>query len=62
LGRVLRLGDAHKKFGLCVVPVYSNVGIATEKSLNGIVDAVFGRGEMVDSVVKKINCPPGSSL
>lgn len=53
IGRVLRLGDAHKKFGLCVVPVYSNVGIATEKSLNSVVDAVFGRGEMVDSVVKK---------
>lgn len=53
IGRVLRKGSENKTFGLCVVPVYSKVGIATEKALQSVVDAVFGRGEMVDSVVKK---------
>lgn len=53
IGRVLRKGSESKTFGLCVVPVYSKVGIATEKALQSVVDAVFGRGEMVDSVVKK---------
>ena len=53
IGRVLRLGGSEKKFGLCVVPVYSQVGIATERALQGVVDAVFERGELVDSVVRR---------
>ena len=52
IGRVLRLGDG-KSFGLCVVPVYSKVGIATERALQNVVDTVFERGELLDSVVRK---------
>ena len=51
IGRVLRKGGKDKVWGLCVVPVYSKVGISTEKALQSVVDAVFERGEMVDSVV-----------
>jgi len=52
IGRVLRLGDG-KTFGLCVVPVYSKVGIATERALQNVVDTVFEKGELLDSVVKR---------
>jgi hypothetical protein len=53
IGRVLRLGGSEKKFGLCVVPVYSQVGIATERALQNVVDTVFEKGEMLDSVVRR---------
>jgi superfamily II DNA or RNA helicase len=53
IGRVLRKGGKDKVWGLCVVPVYSRVGIATERALQGVVDAVFERGELVDSVVRR---------
>ena len=53
IGRVLRKGSDCKTFGLCVVPIYSQVGISTEKRLQNVVDTVFGRGEMLDSVVKR---------
>ena len=53
IGRVLRKGGKDKVWGLCVVPVYSKVGISTEKALQSVVDAVFERGEMVDSVVMR---------
>ena len=53
IGRVLRKGGKDKVWGLCVVPVYSKVGIATERALQGVVDAVFERGELVDSVVRR---------
>jgi hypothetical protein len=36
-----------------VVPVYSKVGISTERALQSVVDAVFEKGEMVDSVVRR---------
>lgn len=52
IGRVLRKGSGSKTFGLCVVPVYSNVGIATERALQQVVDIVFERGEMLDSVIR----------
>ena len=52
IGRVLRKGSGSKTFGLCVVPVYSNVGVATERALQQVVDTVFERGEMMDSVIK----------
>lgn len=52
IGRVLRTAP-NKTFGLCVVPVYSNVGIATERALQQVVDTVFGEGELMDSVIKK---------
>jgi len=53
VGRVLRLGGKEKVFGLCVVPVYSKVGIATEKALQRVVDTVFEKGELLDSVVRR---------
>lgn len=46
IGRVLRKGGPNKKFGLCVVPVYSNVGISTEKRLQGLVDFLFGDSQV----------------
>ena len=52
IGRVLRTAP-DKTYGLCVVPVYSQVGIATEKRMQNVVDTVFGRGEMMDSVVRR---------
>lgn len=42
IGRVLRKDGISKTFGLCVVPVYSNVGIATEKSLQALIENMFG--------------------
>ena len=53
IGRVLRLGGKEKIFGLCVVPVYSKVGISTERALQLVVDTVFEKGEMLDSVVRR---------
>lgn len=53
IGRVLRRGSESKTFGLCVVPVYSQVGIATERALQRVVDTVFEKGELLDSVVRK---------
>ena len=52
IGRVLRIGDG-KSFGLVVVPIYSRVGIATERALQNVVDTVFEKGELLDSVVKR---------
>lgn len=53
IGRVVRKGGQQKTTGLCVVPVYSKTGIATEKHLEHVVDTVFTKGEMLDSVIKK---------
>jgi superfamily II DNA or RNA helicase len=53
IGRVLRKGGKDKVWGLCVVPVYSKVGIATERALQGVVDAVFEKGQLLDSVVRR---------
>ena len=53
VGRVLRKGGKDKVWGLCVVPVYSKVGIATERALQGVVDAVFEKGQLLDSVVRR---------
>ena len=53
IGRVIRVGSKAKTYGMLCVPVYSNVGIATEKSLQRVVDVVFEKGEMLDSIVKR---------
>ncbi len=53
IGRVLRTGNESKTFGLCVVPVYSQVGVATERALQSVVNTVFEKGEMLDSVVRR---------
>ena len=53
IGRVLRKGGQSKTYGFCVVPVYSKVGISTAKGLQTVVDTVFEKGEMLDSVVRR---------
>lgn len=53
IGRVVRKGDPSKLFGLCVVPVYSKVGMAAEESLNKVVTTVFERGDLMDCVIEK---------
>lgn len=52
VGRVLRTAPG-KSYGLCVVPVYSQVGVATERALQKVIDTVFEKGEMLDSVVRR---------
>jgi superfamily II DNA or RNA helicase len=53
IGRVLRKGGECKTYGFCVVPVYSKVGISTAKALQNVVDVVFEKGEMLDSVTRR---------
>ena len=53
VGRVIRCGSDSKTFGMLCVPVYSNVGISTEKALQRVVDIVFEKGEVLDSVVRR---------
>lgn len=53
IGRVIRVGSENKTYGCLCVPVYSKVGIATEKALQRVVDIVFEKGEMLDSVARK---------
>ena len=53
IGRVIRLGDKSKKFGLVCVPVYDRVGITTSRKVQAVVDTIFHKGEPAVSVVKK---------
>jgi superfamily II DNA or RNA helicase len=53
IGRVIRIGQKSKTYGMLCVPVYSNVGVSTQRSLQRVVDIVFEQGEMLDSVVKR---------
>jgi predicted helicase len=53
IGRVIRLGDETKKFGLVVVPVYDKVGISTSRSVQAVVDTIFNKGEAAVSVVRR---------
>lgn len=43
----------NKQFGLVITPVFDKVGINTATKINNCLDAVFNRGELVDSVIKK---------
>ena len=45
IGRVIRLGDSNKKFGLVCIPVYDKVGITTSRKVQAVVDTVFQKGE-----------------
>jgi len=47
------VGSKSKTYGMLCVPVYSNVGVTTEKALQRCVDIVFEQGEMYDSVVRR---------
>ena len=53
IGRVIRLGDESKKFGLVCVPVYDKVGISTSRKVQAVVDTIFHKGEPAVSVVKR---------
>ena len=53
VGRVIRVGSSAKTYGMLCVPVYSNVGVSTEKALQRCVDIVFEKGEMYDSVARR---------
>lgn len=53
IGRVIRLGDETKKFGLVCVPVYDKVGISTSRKVQAVVDTIFHRGEPAVSVIKR---------
>lgn len=53
IGRVIRIGQKSKTYGMLCVPVYNNVGVSTQRSLQRVVDIVFEQGEMLDSVVKR---------
>ena len=53
IGRVIRLGDAQKTFGLVCVPVYDKVGISTSRKVQAVVDTIFHKGEPAISVVKR---------
>ena len=50
-GELKPQGEGFKKpFGKMFVPVYSNVGISTEKRLQGVVDTIFTKGEAQVSI------------
>jgi superfamily II DNA or RNA helicase len=53
IGRVIRLGDETKKFGLVCVPVYDKVGISTARSVQAVVDTIFQKGEPAVSVIRR---------
>jgi superfamily II DNA or RNA helicase len=53
VGRVIRVGSSTKTYGMLCVPVYNQVGLSTQKSLQRCVDVVFEKGEMLDSVTRK---------
>ena len=53
IGRVIRLGDESKKFGLVCVPVYDKVGISTARSVQAVVNTIFDKGEPAISVIKR---------
>jgi len=53
IGRVIRLGDESKKFGLVCVPVYDKVGISTSRKVQAVVDTIFTKGEPAISVVSR---------
>jgi superfamily II DNA or RNA helicase len=48
-----KLQDYTKSFGLVHVPVYSNVGIATVKRLQNVVDTVFIEGQPAIATIKR---------
>ena len=48
-----KLQDYTKSFGLVHVPVYSNVGIATVKRLQSVVDTVFVEGQPAIATIKR---------
>jgi len=52
IGRVIRLGNCHKKFGIVCIPVYDKVGISTSRKVQAVVDTVFTDGQPAISIVR----------
>ena len=53
IGRVIRLGDRQKTFGLVCVAVFDKVGIGTARSVQAVVDTVFNQGQPAISTVRR---------
>jgi predicted helicase len=53
IGRVIRLGDTSKTFGLVCVPVYDSVGITTSRKVQAVVDTVFEQGKPAISEIRR---------
>ena len=53
IGRVIRLGDTSKTFGLVCVPVYDSVGITTSRKVQAVVGTVFEQGQPAISEIRR---------
>jgi len=53
IGRVIRLGDKTKTFGLVCIPTYDAVGIGTAKKVQAVVDVVFNQGQPAISEIRR---------
>ena len=53
IGRVIRLGDKSKTFGLVCIPTYDSVGISTARKVQAVVDTVFQKGQPAISEIRK---------
>ena len=53
IGRVIRLGDKSKTFGLVCIPTYDRVGISTAKKVQAVVDVVFNQGQPAISEIRR---------
>ena len=53
IGRVIRLGDTSKTFGLVCVPVYDSMGITTSRKVQAVVDTVFEKGQPAISEIRR---------
>ena len=53
IGRVIRLGDKSKTFGLVCVPTYDKVGIGTARKVQAVVDVVFNQGQPAISEIRR---------
>ena len=53
IGRVIRLGDKSKTFGLVCIPTYDKVGISTARKVQAVVDTVFEKGQPAISEIRR---------
>ena len=53
IGRVIRLGDKSKTFGLVCIPTYDAVGIGTARKVQAVVDVVFNQGQPAISEIRR---------
>ena len=53
IGRVIRLGDSSKTFGLVCIPTYDSVGISTARKVQAVVDVVFNQGQPAISEIRR---------